>query len=384
MGSQIVNVTVAAPASFIYQSQSVNQHASLFGQAEKLNLRVDQQDAKIHQQDVKIYQQDVKIYQQNVKIYQLTEDNYQLGEKIHQLDEEIYQLGEKINQQTVMIELQGVKINRQATEIFKLGTVRESFLESRMGSQTVNVITSQPSSIYRSASAAQIAAFLRQMEELNLRLDRQDARIKMQDARINQRGAFLHQLEETLNHQGARLNQLDARIDQQVSKIDALGTKIHTVEFDICCWQLLVILRDLNSFFMIEDACRKNNELSIANAIQALVVSRIGGSHLLSVAPHDRPYTVADYHPSESDYDSQAVIYHKFIVLSRFLSSSAITDDLIGEVGREAFVAIKSHFEAAIVGADTLIPAKKLRQQEVKLLNEYLTTFLRMFTDFTV
>ena len=61
-----------------------------------------------------------------------------------------------------------------------------------------------------------------------------------------------------------------------------------------------------------------------------------------------------------------------------------MTNDLIDKVGREAFVAIKDHFDAEVGGADTLEPAESLTEEQVKTLNQYLANSLHMFPDFTV
>ena len=257
------------------------------------------------------------------------------------------------------------------------------------------MVSSQPSS----------ASLLRQMENISLRLDRQEARINQRDAilhqlgaRINEQGAMINELGARINEQGARINEQGARINEQGARINALGAvineqglrinehglRINALEFDMRYQQLLLILQELNSFFKIEDACRKNNQLSIAVKIRYLNMAGIRGYHLLSVAPHSDPYTVADYQPLDADCDNQAEICHKFIVLRRFLSSSAITDAHIDKVGRDMFVAIKRHFEAAIAGPDTLDPAKSLTEEDVNTLNKYLANSLHLFTDFTV
>ena len=298
---------------------------------ENISLRLDRQEARINQRDAILHQRGAFLRQR--------------GAFLHQLDETLNQLGTRINQQGAMINELGARINEQGARISEQGS---------------------------------------KINELGARINEQGSKINELGARINEQGVRINEQGARINELGASFNALGAVINEQGLRINENGLRINVLEFDMRYQQLLLILQELNSFFKIEDACRKNNQLLIAVKIRYLNMAGIRGYHLLSVAPHSDPYTVADYQPLDADCDNQAEICHKFIVLRRFLSSSAITDAHIDKVGRDMFVAIKRHFEAAIAGPDTLDPAKSLTEEDVNTLNKYLANSLHLFTDFTV
>ena len=279
---------------------------------------------------IRLDQQDAKNSQQDAKNSQLDTKNSQLDAKNSQLEAYIAQLQGGINQ------LQGINYHQNVL-IYQLSEDRN-----------------------------QLSAWISQ-----------------QNGRISQQDANIYQLSEDKTQLSAMISQQNERISQQDETISQQGTRINALQLEACYQQLLLVLQDLNAFFRIEDIYR-NNKPRIAAKIRKINKIRNRSCHVVSVAPHSNPYTVADYQPVNDNCDSKAEICHKFSILHRFLSSDAITDDLIDKVGREAFLAIKSHFEAAISGPNALDPAKNLAEEDVIDLNIDLANSLSMFTEFTV
>ena len=90
---------------------------------------------------------------------------------------------------------------------------------------------------------------------------------------------------------------------------------------------------------------------------------------------------LSDYNPTKRGVDTQAEICRKFEVLRDFLSSPAMTDKLIDDIGRDVFFAIKSHFEAQIAG-DALARVKTLTPEHIAFVDKNILRCLRDFPEF--
>ena len=210
--------------------------------------------------------------------------------------------------------------------------------------------------------------------EIMARIDSQDLVITELRNANNQQDIINTELRNANNQQDIINTDLRNTVYQQniIIGILVLGAQVAT---------LRCVLQDVNTLYQIEIVLKSTVDIT---PLTVMCKMRDTGTHFPRVSPSTpKPVFLAFYESDHKSYDSKAVLCMKLAILRKFLSSFLLTDDIIDEVGRDAFEIIKKHLEDVTAGS-MLAPAKMLTTEEQQYVFKVARRFFRSFPEFKI
>ena len=205
------------------------------------------------------------------------------------------------------------------------------------------------------------------LREMMARIDSQDLVITELRNANNQQDIINTELRNDNNKQNLIIGKQSVIIESLL-----FGNQVATVRSG---------LQDANTLYQIEKVLKSKIDVTPVTAMRG---ERVENAHFTLVSPlADKPLSLGSYESNHKSYDSKAVLCMKLAILRKFLSSPLLTDDIIDEVGRDAFDIVKKHLEDKTAG-DVLAHAKTLTPDQQQSVFKAARRFFCSFSEFKI